>query len=533
MTATAPFSQGIAPAPANRQVAWLRAGVCWLHLLVVTLAVLSLLTQRFDLWIDLRLLGPAAIVLQLIWVGSVLLIPLCAGPRLGGLFGQSHWVHQGLAPEWALKLLWPTYLVIACLVANTVYFCGLWWQRRADGEIPLPFMIAFLLGLWALLTREWIRRASRLAPVEKTAHRTRLRAILLATFCTALMAGSFLIHVYARPPQGPVDLAVVLGTRIRRDGSASVQITDRVLIAVDLYNRGLVRHILLSGANNPPRRKGDADQNEIAAMKRVCLDQGIPEAALSLDPVGVNTRATAFNVRAFMQQNGYHTVVACSTDFHLFRTAMAFHEVGIDPYTLPSRPVQWCCANVGDTLRDLLGIIVYAIDPHYREPKAISMQLTAPHIVVRKSAGAVELFDGSALVKTYACITGGASGDKAVEGDRKTPLGSFHIVYKNPESKFHLSLGIDYPNKEDAQRGLASGLIKQQQYDDILAALASDLTLAENQKKLWYTPLGGEIFFHGHAEGRTGTAGCIALSNPDIEELYALLPLGTPVEIQP
>jgi murein L,D-transpeptidase YafK len=136
-------------------------------------------------------------------------------------------------------------------------------------------------------------------------------------------------------------------------------------------------------------------------------------------------------------------------------------------------------------------------------------------------------------VKTYSCITGGNAGDKAVEGDRKTPEGSFHIVFKNPQSKFHLSLGLDYPNREDAQRGLASGLITRRQYEDILAALASDLTREENQKKLWYTPLGGEIFLHGHAEGRTGTAGCVALSNPDIEELYAVLPLGTPVEVKP
>jgi murein L,D-transpeptidase YafK len=124
-------------------------------------------------------------------------------------------------------------------------------------------------------------------------------------------------------------------------------------------------------------------------------------------------------------------------------------------------------------------------------------------------------------------------GDKSVEGDRKTPEGQFHIVFKNPQSKFHLSLGLDYPNREDAERGLAAGLINRKQYDDILAALASDLTRQENQQKLWYTPLGGEIFLHGHAEGRTGTAGCVALSNSDIEELYAILPLGTPVEVRP
>ena len=90
-----------------------------------------------------------------------------------------------------------------------------------------------------------------------------------------------------------------------------------------------------------------------------------------------------------------------------------------------------------------------------------------------------------------------------------------------------------WKNKEDAERGLAAGLITQEQYRGILEALGSDLSRVENQKKLWYTPLGGEIFLHGHANGRTGTAGCVALENGDMDELYAILPVGTPVEIQP
>jgi murein L,D-transpeptidase YafK len=161
------------------------------------------------------------------------------------------------------------------------------------------------------------------------------------------------------------------------------------------------------------------------------------------------------------------------------------------------------------------------------------MQLANPRVVVHKSLGVLELFDGTAPVKKYVCITGGNGGDKEREGDRKTPLGSFHIVYKNPQSKYHLSLGLDYPNREDAQRGLAAGLITREQYDGIVEALASDLSKESNQKKLWYTPLGGEIFIHGYANGRTGTAGCVALQNPDVEELYAVLPVGTPVEIRP
>jgi murein L,D-transpeptidase YafK len=154
-------------------------------------------------------------------------------------------------------------------------------------------------------------------------------------------------------------------------------------------------------------------------------------------------------------------------------------------------------------------------------------------IRVVKSRNELHVFDGGELIKTYKCITGSNAGDKQIEGDRKTPEGSFHVVFKNPQSKFHLSLGLNYPNVEDANRGLAAGLISTEQHQALLHDLAhGDLSDESVQNRLWKTPLGGEIFIHGCADGRTATAGCIAVSNSDIEELYALCPVGTMVEIR-
>jgi vancomycin permeability regulator SanA len=510
----------------------LRIAVLALHTMVGSLAIASLFTNGYSLWSDLRQLGAMAVFLELLWTACSLVAIFCAGPWIVP-WPRPRWVQQGYAPTWANRLLWPSYLLMACLLTNTVYYLQLYRQGLADPQVPLPLVVMLILSGWVLLTREWLRRSAAL-PASAPLPRGRMVMIVLAGAITLTVATACgLVHRYAHRPAKPVDLAVVLGGRVEADGRASVELADRARAAVDLYRRGQVRHILLSGAIFPPAAPGKPERSEVAAMKQVCLDEGVPDEALSLDPVGVNTRATAFNTRIFMQQYGFRTVVACSTDFHLFRTAMAFRECGIEASTLPARPSAWQCANPRNTLRELLAIATYQLNPHYRQPKAQTMHLTSPRLIVSKSSGALKLYDGDALVKTYSCITGGNAGDKAVEGDRKTPEGSFHIVFKNPQSKFHLSLGLDYPNREDAQRGLASGLITRRQYEDILAALASDLTREENQKKLWYTPLGGEIFLHGHAEGRTGTAGCVALSNPDIEELYAVLPLGTPVEVKP
>lgn len=153
--------------------------------------------------------------------------------------------------------------------------------------------------------------------------------------------------------------------------------------------------------------------------------------------------------------------------------------------------------------------------------------LREPRVVVEKSARRLTVYDGGDVVKGYKVIVGLQAGDKVKEGDRRTPEGEFYVCMKNPTSKFVLSLGLSYPNAEDAARGLRNGLVTQAQHDSILAALA------DGGWPDWYTRLGGEIMIHGCAGDRDGTAGCVAMQDDDIRELFAAIPLGAPVEIRP
>lgn len=153
--------------------------------------------------------------------------------------------------------------------------------------------------------------------------------------------------------------------------------------------------------------------------------------------------------------------------------------------------------------------------------------MKCPRVLVEKSARRLTLYDGQAVVKVYRVCTGLAEGDKEKEGDKRTPEGQFYICYKNPESKYTLSMGLSYPNQEDAARGLRDGLISQAQHDAIVSAIGEGL------QPPWDTPLGGEIMIHGAGGGRQGTLGCVGMDDNDIRELYAALPIGTPVEIRP
>ena len=100
-------------------------------------------------------------------------------------------------------------------------------------------------------------------------------------------------------------------------------------------------------------------------------------------------------------------------------------------------------------------------------------------------------------------------GHKQIFGDGRTPEGYYYIDRRNPNSSFHLSLGINYPRPQDVE--VARGLGKDP---------------------------GGNIFIHGQPNGlevltRDWTEGCIAVTNEEMEDIYAMVRDGTPIAIYP
>jgi murein L,D-transpeptidase YafK len=155
-------------------------------------------------------------------------------------------------------------------------------------------------------------------------------------------------------------------------------------------------------------------------------------------------------------------------------------------------------------------------------------KLEKPRLVVKKSQRKLELFDGEKLIKTYKIVLGFAPiGDKEKEGDGKTPEGDYYIFTKNNQSKFYLSLGVSYPNIEDAMLGLKTKLITKAEYDKIVEAVKNKKMPPQNTK------LGGEIYIHGGGTSEDWTWGCAALKNEEIKELFDAIPVGTRVKIEP
>jgi murein L,D-transpeptidase YafK len=150
-----------------------------------------------------------------------------------------------------------------------------------------------------------------------------------------------------------------------------------------------------------------------------------------------------------------------------------------------------------------------------------------PRIIVRKKQRLLKIYDGKRLVCKYKFALGFApTGDKQTEGDGKTPEGDFYIFTKNDQSKFYLSLGVSYPNIEDAERGLKTKMISKTEYDQIVRAVKNKKMPLQNTK------LGGEIYIHGGGTSKDWTWGCAALENEEIKEIFGAVSVGTSVKIE-
>jgi murein L,D-transpeptidase YafK len=142
------------------------------------------------------------------------------------------------------------------------------------------------------------------------------------------------------------------------------------------------------------------------------------------------------------------------------------------------------------------------------KPGASSYPVT--QVLVKKADRKLYLLNGKTVLRSYDVELGfNPEGHKKIQGDGRTPEGLYYISHRNPNSTYHLSLGVSYPNAQDTARA----------------------------RKLGKSP-GGDIFIHGRGRlgrqaGKDWTAGCIAVDDDEIEEIYKYVTPGIPILITP
>jgi len=158
----------------------------------------------------------------------------------------------------------------------------------------------------------------------------------------------------------------------------------------------------------------------------------------------------------------------------------------------------------------LLVAAIYALSPPGAAPTAI-----ADKVVVLKSEHKMTLLRNGIPLKTYKVSIGrNPLGPKSRAGDHRTPEGEYIVNWRNPQSRFHLSLHVSYPNARDT----------------------------ENARREGVQP-GGDIMIHGLQNGLgwigrfhrfvDWTDGCIATTDAEMEQIWRAVPDGTRIEIRP
>jgi len=159
----------------------------------------------------------------------------------------------------------------------------------------------------------------------------------------------------------------------------------------------------------------------------------------------------------------------------------------------------------------LAALFVWANSPE----RALPGGAVADRVVVEKSARRLTLYANGVALKSYPVALGRRpAGAKQRANDNRTPEGLYTIDSRNGVSHFHKALHVSYPSSADRARAAAAGV-----------------------------SAGGDIMIHGLPDGlgflgraqrfRDWTAGCIALTNREVDELWRAVPAGTPIEIRP
>src|SRR5215813_14466118 len=160
-----------------------------------------------------------------------------------------------------------------------------------------------------------------------------------------------------------------------------------------------------------------------------------------------------------------------------------------------------------------IGVFILYLYAHHNWPR-LPARTSIDRILVEKSARKLSIFHDGKQIKSYRIALGrNPAGAKQQEGDMKTPEGIYTIDTRNPQSSFHLALHISYPSEDDNRRAAERGM-----------------------------SAGSDIMIHGIQNGRgwighfhhwtDWTAGCVALTDEEIEELWRVTPDGTTVEIR-
>ncbi len=228
-------------------------------------------------------------------------------------------------PERSPRLRLAAGLLLGAVAAAALVDAALFYRALAHHAIRTPAVIPASLLVAALFAALALDLRRGPAPPLGPRGALATAAVLLALPLLRML--TFGPTRYDRP----ADCAVVFGARVWNDGTPSDALADRVDEAVGLYQRGLVKRLVMSGGVEPENGLEEAE-----VMRARAVAAGVPREAVLLDEAGVDTASTVRNTAALMRREGLGSALVVSHYYHEPRAKMLFDRAGVRAYTVPA-----------------------------------------------------------------------------------------------------------------------------------------------------------------------------------------------------
>jgi vancomycin permeability regulator SanA len=119
------------------------------------------------------------------------------------------------------------------------------------------------------------------------------------------------------------DCILVLGAGVRRDGSPSPMLEDRILTGIDLYNKGVSDRLIMSGDHSTK------EYDEVNVMKKYAIENGIPSEHIFMDHAGISTYDSIYRAKEIFEAE---KIIIVTQKYHLYRALYTARALGIEAY---------------------------------------------------------------------------------------------------------------------------------------------------------------------------------------------------------
>ena len=222
-----------------------------------------------------------------------------------------------------------TCVLTAALSVFALLNAVTYWQALASGSlhyalpIPLSAVIALIFAFmtWRI-ARAQIKEGWRVLPYFGVI----VVAVVAALIFPLLQIGFFGTTDYRRD----ADAAVVFGARVYSEDSLSTALVERMDTAIELYEQGYVKTIIVSGGIE------DEGPDEAQAMYNYATKHGVPSSALLIDRYGSTTKLSVTNSIKLAKQYKFSKLIATSSFYHMPRIKMLYNLENVDVLTVPT-----------------------------------------------------------------------------------------------------------------------------------------------------------------------------------------------------